>query len=134
MTGNFFIDALISITGIAAIVLIARLVFPASAIRITEATARERIAFDEPDFAPLHWLLDAQGRAALAEGAAGDFILISPQGLDVVTRRFRAGAAKVWEQAGVLNVKLLDVTLPKVSIADKGAAQWAMKLTNESDR
>ena len=133
MTGNLLIDSLISIAGILVMVVVVRLVFPKPAAKVTEALARERLALDEPDFAPRAWLIDGEGRAALAEGAAGDFVLIERLGLDLVTRRFKPGAAKIAVEEGALVVKLPDHTTPKVAIAGGDATGWAMKLNPESD-
>lgn len=132
MTGNLLIDSLISITGIIVMVIVVRLVFPKTAAPVTEARARERLALDEPDFEPCAWLIDAEGRAALAEGKAGDFVLVERLGLDLVTRRFLPGVAKAAEEEGALAVKLPDHTTPKVAIASRDATQWAMKLSGGS--
>jgi len=129
MTGNFLIDTLISLAGIVMMVAAARLVFPAPKFAITELMASERMAFDEPDFTPLHWLMDKQGRAALAEGAGGEFILAQRLGLDLVLRRFSAGAAEAIEEDGALVVKLPDLTVPKAVIANGDASKWVRKLS-----
>lgn len=133
MTGNLLIDTLISIAAIAVMVAIARLLFPPPAASVTEASATERLALDEPDFAAQAWLIDRQGCAALAQGAAGDFVLIKKLGLDLVTRRFRAGAVSVAAEKNALILGLGDTTLPKVVISTDDAAHWALKLKSEGD-
>ncbi|MEO1240734.1 MAG: hypothetical protein AAFX54_02400 [Pseudomonadota bacterium] len=133
MTGNLLIDTVISIAAIAVMVAIARLLFPPPAAKVTEAAAMERLALDEPDFAAQAWLIDREGRAALAQGAAGDFALIKKLGLDLVTRRFRAGAVSVAADESALILGLGDTTLPRVVISTDDAAHWALKLKFEGD-
>lgn len=133
MTGNLLIDTLISIAAIAVMVAIARLLFPPPAAKVTEASATERLALDEPDFAAQSWLIDREGRAALAQSAAGDFVLIKKLGLDLVTRRFRAGAVAAVADENTLVLGLGDTTLPKVVISTDDAAHWALKLKSEGD-
>ena len=112
-------------------ILVTRLIFPSPATPITKDVALDRINFEEPDFKPVSWLIDDQGRAAVVEGAAGDFILIERLGLDLLLRRFQAGFAKAFEENQALVVKLPDVTLPKAVIASTGASQWVEKIATD---
>ncbi len=129
MTGDPLTDLLISIGGIIVMVLIARLVFPSPSIKVTQDVALDRISFEEPDFKPVSWLIDDAGRAAIVEGAGGEFILVERLGLDVLLRRFQAGVAKASEVDHALVVKLPDVTLPKAVITNVDASQWVKKIT-----
>lgn len=130
MTGSLLIESLISIAAIALMVGLAWLIFKTPSPQVTEELARERLAFDEPDFTPLRWLIDRHGRGALAEGAAGDFALVSRLGLDLVTRRYPAASLKISEKHGVLLVAPLDPGARKVEVAADEAAQWARKLSH----
>lgn len=134
MTGSRTLDTLISLAAIAVMVLLARLVFPAPAAKVTEAEARDRLALDEPDFTPSAWLIDDNGRAALAESASGEFALVKRLGLDLATRRFRKGDMKVGDTKDDLVLKSGDVTLPEVRISNPAAQDWALKLVARGDR
>ena len=133
MTGNLFIDSLISIGAIALMVLVARLLFPPPPSAVTEAEARERLAFDEPDFLTVRWLIDRQGRAAVAEDAAGDVALVFRLGLDLVTRRFPASAIQAEEANFALIIRPNDPGSRKLVIAADGAAEWARKFSAAHD-
>lgn len=129
MTGNLFLDSLVSLAAIALMVFIARMLFPAPAAQVTETEARERLAFDEPDFRPTRWLFDREGRAALAEGEGGDFALVSRLGLDLVTRRYSAAAVNAVAEGGALIIRPSDPGSRQITIAADAAAEWARKLT-----
>lgn len=133
MTGNLLIDSLISIAGIVLMIVVARLAFPPPATLVTEEGARERLALDEPDFRPRRWLIDERGRAALAEGEDGDFVLVKRLGLDLAVRRFRPGAVKAAAENGALTIRLDDASLTKAVIEGGDAVQWAVKIAGESD-
>jgi len=133
MTGNLLIDTLISIAAIAVMVAVARLFFPTPAAPVTEASAMDRLALDEPDFKPRAWLIDHEGRAALAEGADSDFVLVKRVGLDLVSRRFRAEAVKAAHHNDELAIEFADTTLPRAVILNGGAAEWVQKLTMQDD-
>lgn len=128
MTSSLVIESLISIAAIGLMVGLAWLVFKTPSPAVTEKNARERLAFDEPDFDPVSWLIDREGRGALVEGADGDVALVTRLGLDLVTRRYPASALKVVESEGVLVVAPLDPGARKVRLAADNAAQWARKL------
>lgn len=134
MTGNLLLDTLISLAAIAAMVLLARLVFPAPATKVTEAEARDRLALDEPDFTPNAWLIDDNGRAALAESTSGEFALVKRLGLDLAIRRFRKGDMQIGDTKDDLVLKSGDVTLPEVRISNPAAQDWALKLVARGDR
>ena len=128
MTSSLVIESLISIAAIGLMVGLAWFVFKTPSPAVTEQNARERLAFDEPDFEPVSWLIDRQGRAALAEGSNGDLALVSRLGLDLVTRRYPASALKAAERDGVLTVAPQDPGARAVRLAADEAAQWARKL------
>ncbi len=131
MTGNLLIDSAISLGVIAVLVLAARLAFRAPSPPLDVARASERLAFDEPDFAPTRWLVDAGGRAALAEGANGDFAVVCRLGIDLVTRRFPAGAAAVKTEANGIVVVPPGAGGPAAHINAGETAEWVRKLAGE---
>ncbi len=128
MTGNLLIDSLISLAAIALMVALAWVFFRDPPGPVTEDAAAERLAFDEPDFRPVSWLIDGQGRAAMAEGAGGDIALVSRLGGDLVTRRFPAAAVRAAEEGGALVIRPNDPGSRRLVIAAPGAAEWARKL------
>lgn len=129
MTGNLVLDSLISLAAIALMVALARVLFPGSPSTLTEKEAQERLSFDEPDFRVQQWLIDREGRAALAQGGDHEFVLVSRLGLDLVTRRFRAGAVGAELREGSLIIRPGDPGLSQVKIRADGAADWARILT-----
>ncbi|WP_428409054.1 hypothetical protein [Hyphococcus sp.] len=128
MTGNLIIDSLISLAAIAFMVALAWFVFRAPPAPVTEDAAAERLAFDEPDFRPVAWLVDRDGRAAIAEGAGGDVAIVSRLGIDLVTRRFPAAAVRAEAGDGALTIRPADPGSRRLVIAADGAAEWARKL------
>ncbi len=127
MTGNLLIDSLISLAAIGLMVLMARLAFPTPPGKLTEESAGERLAFDEPDFEPAAWLFDEEGRAALAEGKGGDYALVTCLSADLVTRRFPPGAVRAGEEDGALVLRLADPSLPRIRIAASDVSSWVRK-------
>lgn len=127
MTGNLLVDSLISIAGIAVLVLVARLLFPAGRQTISKDDAKERLTFEEPDFEAIDWLIDDQGKCALAQGAAGEFALIRKLGLDLVVRRFPGEAVRASLEDGRLILRFADASFSRASLASADAPAWARK-------
>lgn len=128
MTGNLLIDTLISVAAIAVMVGVARLLFPAPSVLVTEETARARLALDEPDFEPCAWLFDKNGRAALVEGADAGLVVVKSLGLDLVLRRTAAEDLRASYNNDEITLRLDDVTMPKAVISNEGAQAWAQRL------
>ncbi len=133
MTGNLLIDTLVSIAAIAVMVGVARLLFPAPSISVTQATASARLSLDEPDFEPRAWLIDKKGRAALVEGADTEFAVVKSLGLDLVIRRFPAEKMKASYHNDDITLKFDDLTLPRAIITNESAKTWAQKLSAQSE-
>lgn len=131
MTGDLLIDSVISLGAIAVMVATAWALFREPAEPVSERAARERLAFDEPDFNPITWLADGKGRALLAEGDAGDFALALRVGRDLVTRRFSTALASA--EDGVLIIRLGEAGLAKVEFSSAQATIWAGKLNATRD-
>ncbi len=131
MTGNLILDSLISLAAIALMVFAAWFAFRGQARPVDEAAARERLALDEPDFAPERWLFDDEGRAALIEGKPGDFALVFRRGADLVTRRFKAGDVAARADENALTLRPSDPGAGAVRMRSKQAAHWAHKILGE---
>ncbi len=130
MTGNLILDSLISLAAIGLMVGLAWVLLPPPPVSITEEIARERLAFDEPDFTPVRWLIDTDGRAAIAEGARGDVAIVSLLGIDLVTRRYPAAALRVAEEGGSLVIDPVDSGARAVKVQAADAALWARKFAH----
>ena len=134
MTGNILIDLAISIGGVILLVGLARVIFGARGAALTLAGATERLAFDEPDFNPAHWLVCESG--AVAVNAVGEAALVRPVGDDIVTRRFRLQDLN-WRREGLrLVAETPDHAFPgfAVSAADEAEARgWAGLLNGGPD-
>lgn len=133
MTGDYLLDTLISLAAIAIMVAVAWMCFPNRPAAVSEPEARDRLAFDEPDFRPAEWFFDRKGAAALAEGEGGDFALVWRLGADLVTRRFRAGAIAVDAGDGALTIHPREPGARQIVLAGDGAAKWARKLAPAHD-
>lgn len=128
MTGNLFLDSAISLGAIALMVLAVHLAFKSPAAKFQQSSVQARLAFDEPDFAPIDWLFDEEGRAALALGQGGDFALIYKHGADLVTRRIDVGAADIAVQETSLTITQTDPGSRAVTLRAGDAARWARKI------
>ena len=131
MTGNFLIDSAISLGAIAVMVFVAWFFFRAPAQSVNEAAARDRLSFDEPDFAPVDWLFDEDGRAALVEGMAGEFALVFRVGGDLATRRFSPGDVGALADKDGLIVRFSDPSVGPLRLRSGGAALWAHKIAGK---
>lgn len=120
MTGNVVIDLAVSLVGVAILVGLARLVFGKIEPSIDREKAAERLAFDEPDFHPVDWLLDESARAALVRNEAGEIAIIVAHGDGLVTRRVGAGRAHAAYADGRLTVDPVDHTTGRASFATDG--------------
>ncbi|MEO1250965.1 MAG: hypothetical protein AAFW81_01310 [Pseudomonadota bacterium] len=128
MTGNLLLDSLISLGAIAVMVGFVWRLFGGSGEPVSEGAARDRLAFDEPDFHPAEWLFDADGYAALATDGAGEFAIIIRKGDDLATRRFAADRVDAKMSAETLVLRFGDPGFPPVRLRAPDAADWAQKL------
>ncbi len=129
MTGNLAIDLAISLAGIALMVGVSFLIGAWRSAPVSEVAARERLAFDEPDFAPAHFMVSGDGRAAAAISGAGDeAAFVFSVGDSLATRRFRLGAFKVCCEGGEVLAEIADPSKPKLRLVARDAeeaADWA---------
>lgn len=96
MTGHLVLDLAISLGGIVLLVALSYTLGAFRTVTVTEETARERLAFDEPDFRPSEWFVgaDQKSAAVLSQGGA-ETALVFAVGDGLATRRFRQGSVSV---------------------------------------
>jgi len=131
MTGNLYLDLLISFAGIGVMVGVSFLLGAWKNAPVDAASAVDRLAFDEPDFAPARWMISADKRAAAALSAGGEAAFVFAQGDGLATRRLSHGAFKVEQEGREVIVSFGDITKPKIRLVAGGeaeAAEWAGSL------
>jgi len=134
LTGNVLIDLAISLTGIAILVGLARAIFGSAQQPLNAASAASRLAFDEPDFAPVAWVVDEAAGAAIARNGAGEIALIKAAGDGLATRRAKAGAFSCAHSGAVLTIASPDLTFGGVTVTaanEAEAMQWALHIAGE---
>ncbi len=133
MTGDLYLDLLISLGGVAVLVAVSFVLGGWKSAQIDESGARERLAFDEPDFLPSLWLFGADGKGAAAvsqDGAEAAFVFTLGDGL--ATRRVRIGAVPIEAKQGDVIATLRDPSKWVLKLAagsPEEAARWAGRLT-----
>lgn len=130
MTGNLFVDLLVSAGGILLLVGLSWSLGGWNNRVITLASARNRLKTDEPDFTAEDWLVSVDGRAALALGTL-EIVLIFSIGDKMASRR-AARSSLYWDrETELINIKLDDPTVPLVGLRAGStdiAAEWARLL------
>lgn len=130
MTGNVLLDLAISLGGIAILLLISVALGAMHSVVVTEETATNRARFDEPDFVPGDWLIDAGGKAALSiDDANGDLLCVFSLGDRLATRRYGRGPREALAQKAKIDGQTLilplgDLAKPRLRL-DAGAADAA---------
>ena len=118
MTGNAFLDLAISLTGVAALVGLAFLLGATKTLVLDEASAQERLAFDEPDFRVGEWMIDTGGRSAIALSSdGGEVVVLFVLGDGLASRRFKVGGLPVSFDGRRLRIRLDDLSKPSVDLA-----------------
>lgn len=132
MTGNLYLDLLISFAGIAVLVGVSFALGGWRSAKVDETTARDRLAFDEPDFAVGEWLFSEDGKTAAAISADGEEVAyVFAVGDGVATRRMRKGAVPVEAAGETVTVRLGDASIGRLRLAvrdDEAAVRWAGRL------
>lgn len=132
MTGDLVLDLAISLGGVLAIVGVTAALGALTTARVTQDCARDRLAFDEPDFVAAEWMIGLDGRAAAAISAdRAETALIFAVGDGLATRRFRAGAVALEKAGATLVFRLGEPSLPAVRLAapdDATAADWLSRI------
>ena len=149
MTGNVLLDLALSLGGVVLLVGLARLLFgarPATLDRVAapdraptpdraaaRAAAADRLAFDEPDFAPTDWLAGAGG--ALALNAAGEAALVVPLGDGLATRRVRLCDLRSRREGAVILIEAPDHAFSSLAVtaaSEAEARRWAARLAQDA--
>lgn len=130
MTGNVVIDLAISLTGVVILVALARVIFGKVDAPFALDAVRERLAFDEPDFKAVDWLIDESAKAALARNEAGEIAIVTAHGDGLVTRRIAAGRMRAHYGEGKLTVDPVDHTTGRAHFVTDGetARAWLAHL------
>ncbi|MBI1364950.1 MAG: hypothetical protein GC153_03215 [Alphaproteobacteria bacterium] len=133
MTGNTFLDLLISLGGIAIMVAVSWGLGAWRTAKVDAQSARERLAFDEPDFRAVEMFVSADGRtaAALSEGG-GEVAFVFAAGTGLGTRRAKRGAAELSAEGCDVVARLGDITAPRLRLKapdEATAARWAGRLS-----
>ena len=133
MTGNLYLDLAISLGGVAILVAVSFALGAWRSAPLDEAAARDRLAFDEPDFVVGEWLFGADGKAAVAVSQDGrELGLLRLLGDGLATRRIRKGAAPVVAKGAEIVIALGDPSIAKFRLKaadEKAAAAWAGRLS-----
>lgn len=124
MTGNLYLDFLISIAGITIMVGISWLIGALRTIPVEEGAAKERLAFDEPDFAPRRWLLSCDGKAAAAVSDR-EAAFVFANGDSLATRRYPLGAFGVSAEGETVIAAIPDPSKSKIRLTARDAAEAA---------
>ena len=126
MTGNILIDLAISIIGIAGLVGLAKFMFGDRVRSFDQDRLGERLSFDQPNFAPVQWMIDTDARMALARNDRGEVALIVAHGDDLVTRHFPKGAFKPTYAQNHLTIAPADHTIKSrtMHVANFDQAVW----------
>lgn len=134
MTGNLWLDLLISFGGVAVLVGLSFALGGWRSLALDETVVRDRLSFDEPDFIARDFFVSADGKAAAAISEAGEAVFLFALGDGVATRRLPRGAAKVKTEGKSVVATLGDVSRGKVKLAaadEAEAARWAGRLKGE---
>jgi hypothetical protein len=136
MTGNLYLDLLISFAGVGVLVAVSWTLGGWRSAPVDAASAAERLAFDEPDFKPGEWLLSVDGRAAAALSEDGkEAALVFRVGDGLATRRFRRGAVPIERSGAALVAALKEPSkwrLRLIAPDEASAARWAGGLGGEA--
>jgi len=129
LTGNTLLDLAISVAGVALLVGLAWAIFRGGSLKFDRAAAADRLAFDEPDFAPVDWIIDENSRVALARNAAGELALVVAHGDGLVTRRLAPGDDRANYADGFLTIARVDHTsrAARLPLPENEAAVWLEK-------
>ena len=136
MTGNLYLDLVISLVGVGVLVGVSWLLGGWRSAAVDAASAADRLAFDEPDFRVREWLISADGKAAAALSEdANEAALVFRVGDGLASRRFRRGAAPVERSGAALEIVLKDPSkwrLRLIAPDEASAERWLGGLGGEA--
>lgn len=132
MSRELLIELAVSIAGVAILVAVSWLLGAMKSIAVTEEAAKDRLAFDEPDFDAAEWFFGADGKSAAAiSGDGSETALVFVLGDGLGTRRFRHGAVSIERHGAVIIFRTGEPALRSVKLAAPDAAdaeQWVLRL------
>ncbi|MBI1392049.1 MAG: hypothetical protein GC152_04830 [Alphaproteobacteria bacterium] len=126
MTGNLLFDLAISLGAVALLVVLSVLLGGLRNAEVTLDSAVARARLDEPDFEAEEWLIDREGRAAVAVSGKGEALLAFAVGDRIATRRVLLQSVAAAADGKSLRLAVKDSTVPVFSLAAKDTAT-AMK-------
>lgn len=133
MSESLLIELALSLAGVGLLVAVSWLLGAWRSVRVTEAGAADRLAFDEPDFRIAEWFVGSDGRSAAALSANGaEIALVFALGDSLATRRLDRRSARIERTGAELQVLLGEPSRRAVSVSapdEATAAQWLLKLT-----
>lgn len=136
MTGNLYLDLLISLAGVGLMVGVSWALGGWRSAPVDAASAADRLAFDEPDFRPREWLISEDGRAAAALSEDGkEAALVFQVGDRLATRRFLRGSVPIERSGTALVAVLKEPSKWRLRLAapdEASAARWAGELGGEA--
>lgn len=132
MPKDLLIEFGLSLAGVGLLVGLSYLLGAWRSARVTLASAAERFGFDEPDFKPGHWLIDAGEKSAAVLSADGTEVgLVFAMGDDFATRRLKRSSALVQREGAALLFLLREPSRRAVRVAapdEKAAEDWLLRL------
>lgn len=132
MTGSLILDLAISLAGVALLVALSWALGGMKTIPVTLEAARERLAFDEPDFLPGEWFVGRDAKAAAVTSLNGEeTALVFALGDGLATRRFRHGAIGVERAGKTVLFRLGEPSRAAVRLDggdEESAARWVLTL------
>ena len=132
MTGNLLLDLALSAGGVLLLLALSWALGAWKSTPVDEAAARDRLAFDEPDFAVSDIFVAADGRTAAAVSTNGaEAAVVFQVGDRTATRRFPVGSRPVATEGGTITVRLGEISRPNLPLVAADAAEaaaWARRL------
>lgn len=129
MTGNPLWDLVISVLGIALVVGLIRLMFPAVASRFIESDILNYLKNEEPDFVPVHWHR-GENLVLLADRDWRTLLIVRPLTGYLIHRRLAFTDITLSETVeGTTTLDLKDRTFGRVDLGAGLSPQWRQQLT-----
>ena len=129
MDSQLIIEFGVSFAGVAMLVALSYFLGAWRSAAIDEASARDRLAFDEPDFTPSAILIGADRKAAATRSVDGrELALIFTLGDGLATRRYRSGAVEAQIDGAAVVIQTREPSLRRLRLQAGDAAQAAQWL------
>jgi len=132
MSGDELLQLGVGVAVTLALIGISALLGAWRSVKVSEASARDRLAFDEPDFSIDALMVGADGRSAVAlDESKGEGAVVFALGDGLATRRFKIGALDAASDSARLMVTLRDISKWRVDVIAPGvgvAEEWARRI------